>query len=109
MSHLNLSTAIINKDNYEEELFNLLDCLDADFTGTNGPEYTGEELINKGFDSHLDYSIRRACQENNNLKDIINSVLDDATNYWSNFYDNTEKSIIDMDNQLLVSVAVSRD
>lgn len=107
MSHLNLSTAIINKDNYEEELFNLLDCLDADFTGTNGPEYTGEELINKGFNSRLEYSIHKACKEKDNLKDIVNSVLNDATDYWSNYYNNTEISIVDIDNQLVVSVATS--
>ena len=107
MNYLYLSTTTINKENYKEELFNLLDPLDADFTGTNGDEYTGEYLINKGFNSRLEYSIHKACKEKDNLKDIVNSVLNDATDYWSNYYNNTEISIVDIDNQLVVSVATS--
>ena len=80
---------------------------DADFTGTNGDEYTEEYLINKGFNSRLEYSIHKACKEKDNLKDIVNSVLNDATDYWSNYYNNTEISIVDIDNQLVVSVATS--
>ena len=103
MLHLNLSTVILNKDNFEEKLFKLLGCLDADLSGENGPDYVHFE----GYDSNLEYYIEDASKKHSNLKDIVNAVLTDSSNYWSNYYDDTHINIIEHEDQLIVSVAVA--
>lgn len=106
MSNLNLKTTIINKDNFEEKLFELLSCLDADLVGENGPEFVSKEALDNGFNSDLDYYINKALKENNNLKDIIESVLTQSSIFWNNYYDDTKISCLELEDQLFVSVAV---
>lgn len=107
MNNLNLNAAIINKENLEEKLFELLEPLDADLVGDNGPEFVSDKALNNGYESDLDYFIDQAKEEKDSLKDIVEYVLTKASIYWEHFYHSTETSIIEYDNQVFVSVAVS--
>ena len=109
MNYLNLNTKIMNKENYKEKLFELLDCIDADFTGSNGDDYTWGFALEEGFKSNLEYCIHEASNKHNSLEDIVKSVINDAKGSWRDYYDNTNTVIINMDNQLVVSVAVSHN
>lgn len=103
MLHLNSNTVVLNKNNFEEKLFELLGCLDADLTGENGPDYVYVD----GYDSNLEYYIEKASKQHSNLKDIVNDVLNSSSNYWCNFYSDTNIKIIEHGDELIVSVSVA--
>lgn len=49
MSHVNLKTVVVRKENLEEKLFELFSCVDADFTGENGEDYLWSWAKEEGF------------------------------------------------------------
>lgn len=106
MIDLIMRTEIMNKDNFEDKLFNLLECIDQDFVGANGEEYLWDKAKEEGFESNLDYSISKAKNEHEDVEKIINSVIHSAISGWDSYYKSTEFSVEKIDETYVISVAV---
>ena len=107
MLYQNLTTVVLNKENFREKLFELIGPHDADLSGENGLEYVYESYIQLGYDSNLSYYIDDAIKKHSSLVDIVNAVLDDSKDFWASAYGCTDINIIELDDNLVVSLATS--
>ena len=107
MITLELKTGIVKKgDLYGDDLYELLRDLDTDLVGDNGLEFVSDEAKDKGFESELDYYIHLAESKSGNREHVIEDVLTRASNYWKNYYQDTEFSICEIQEGYMVSIAV---
>lgn len=108
MSHVNLKTVVVGKENLKEKLFELLNCVDADFTGENGEEYLWSWAKEEGFESNLDYELKNAKEKHgDNLEEIIKYVISSAQVTWDGYYSDWMEEIIRINEDFIVSIATS--
>lgn len=100
-----LETFVINKNNYEEELFEIFDAIDADFNGTNGEEYLWPFAKDEGFDTNLDFSLAKNKKKHKQVVDIIDGVINDATVTWGSCYKDWKYQVIEENDLIIISVA----
>lgn len=88
--YLGLKMVIINKENLEDELYNLFKDIDWEFIGAN-----------------LNSALKKAKRKHkDDLEKIIADVIDSATSTWGSCYDRWEKEIIKSGENYSVSLAV---
>ena len=95
---LNLVTGLVRDESMMNDLEILLDSIDADFTGTNGEEYYIDEKP----------AIYWAMCEAEGLEceqERIESVLESCKDYSSNYYDDFQYTVIDVDKGFEVVIA----
>lgn len=61
-------------------LHELLDCVDADFTGTNGEEYYVDHNM-----SGLDYALSQCEERKLGLEDALNHIVKSCQDYYGGF------------------------
>lgn len=92
----------MEKDNFENELYLLLD-FNEDLNGSNGIEHTRAEAIQNGFKTTLDYIVNEAMKYGATKK-AIEYGIDEALSK-DNYYDNYEFSILENDEKFIVAVS----
>ena len=108
MSHVNLKTVVVRKENLEEKLFELFSCVDADFTGENGEDYLWSWAKEEGFESNLEYELKNAKEKHrDNLEEIIKDVIRSVQSTWGCYYSDLTEEIIKINEGFVVSIAIS--
>lgn len=107
MMNLTMETQKMNNVNFENKLENLLKNLDLDFVGANGEEYLWSKAKLKGFKSNFDYSLAKAKEKYDSPRNIIGCVISSAIEGWSGYYEATEYSIEEVNNEYIVTIAVA--
>ena len=95
MSKVDLGHAasIISRKTLAEDL---IEFMDEDFNGNNGPEYTSDEATKAGFESDYDFVLAKALEKGGTLEDIINFML--AKSHVDNhYYDDTSVIVVPID------------
>ena len=103
---LELNTFIIDKNNYEEDLFEMYNSIDADFNGYNGEEYLWPQARENGSGTNLGYVLSLSKQKHKDRIDkIIEEVIEKSTITWSSCYKDWQYNVIEHDNSIIVSIA----
>ena len=99
---MRLIQKMVYKTSILDDLSNILDEIDMDFTGTNGEEYFSENNI-----SYMQEAIRNTKNLNN--LDKIKYIIEKCKEYSNGYYNDFQYTVINLNkNSYLVTIAVDK-
>lgn len=99
---MRLIQKMVYKTSILDDLYNILDEIDMDFTGTNGEEYFSENNI-----SYMQEAVRNTKNLNN--LDKIKYIIEKCKEYSNGYYNDFQYTVINLNkNSYLVTIAVDK-
>lgn len=99
---MRLIQKMVYKTSILDDLSNILDEIDMDFTGTNGEEYFSENNI-----SYMQEAVRNTKNLNN--LDKIKYIIEKCKEYSNRYYNDFQYTVMNLNkNSYLITIAVDK-